>query len=180
MGPLCLFLAPIPILLAIAYPYLKRFTWLSHAVLGIILGISPYGAWLAARGEFSWVPGLLLIGVSCWVGGFDILYSLQDFEFDEKFGLQSVPVRFGKNGALGIAILLHFTALLAWAGAGMLAGLGWIYKAGLGLVAFFLIREHWLVGRFGLAKIEQAFFAMNVGVSLAVCVAAMADLLLRH
>lgn len=179
LGPLCFSLAPIPAFLAAAYPFLKRFTWLSHGVLGIILGISPYGAWLASRPEFSWIPGLLCMGVVCWVSGFDILYALQDFEFDQGSGLKSVPVRFGKGKALGIARLLHAISLSAWAGAGILAGLGWIYALGLGGVAFFLVREHRLVQRFGLEKIKQAFFTMNVGVSLAVFLAAVASLYLR-
>lgn len=176
LGPLCFFLSPIPIFLAVIYPYLKRFTWLSHVALGIILGISPYGAWLAARAEFSWIPGLLLIGVTGWVAGFDILYSLQDLEFDRSFGLQSVPVRFGKERTLGVASALHGTALLSWAGAGALAGLGWFYGLGLVGAGFFLWREHWLIRRFGLAKIKQAFFTMNVGVSFALLIAALIDL----
>ena len=176
LGPLCLLLSPVPIFLAVLYPYLKRFTWLSHGVLGIILGISPYGAWLASRGEFSWVPGFLTIGVTSWVAGFDILYSLQDYEFDQAFGLQSIPVRFGKEKAIGIARGLDLVAILAWASAGALAGLGWIYGLGLALVALFLIREHWLVHRFGLAQIDQAFFTMNAGVSVAIFLAALIDL----
>lgn len=179
LGPLCFFLAPIPILLAAAYPFLKRFTWLSHIVLGIILGISPYGAWLASRAEFSWLPGLLLIGVAAWVAGFDILYALQDFEFDRTHGLYSLPVRFGEKQALATAAFLHLISLAAWTGVGVLAGLGWIYRAGLAVVGFLLVREHWLVNRFGLARIEQAFFTMNVGVSLAVFLSAAAALHFR-
>ena len=179
LGPLCFFLAPIPIVLAAVYPFLKRFTWLSHGVLGIILGISPYGAWLASRPEFSWTPGLLLVGVASWVAGFDILYALQDFEFDRGRGLHSLPVRIGKKQALTAALLLHLVSLLAWAGAGTLAGLGWIYAAGLAVVTTFLAREHWLVHRFGLARIQQAFFTMNVGVSLAVFLSAAAALYFR-
>jgi len=179
LGPLCLSLAPIPIFLAGLYPYLKRFTWLSHGVLGIILGISPYGAWLASRSEFSWVAGFLLIGVASWVAGFDILYSLQDYEFDRALGLRSAPVRFGPSGALGLVSLLHAVALGAWVLAGVLAGLGWIYALGVGGCAFLLAREHWLIRQFGLAKIEQAFFTMNVWVSFAVFLTAVMDLHLR-
>lgn len=176
LGPICFFLAPLPIFLAVIYPYLKRFTWLSHAVLGIILAISPYGAWLASRPEFSWIPGLLLIGVASWVAGFDILYSFQDYDFDREFGLCSVPVQFGKKRALVAAALLHWVALGAWMGTGILASRGWIYALGLGLVAVFLVREHWLVHRFGLEEMEQAFFSMNAGVSLALFLAAFLDL----
>lgn len=175
LGKVCLLLSPLPVFLAWLYPYLKRFTWLSHGVLGIILGISPYGAWLASRGDFSWIPGLLLIGVASWVAGFDILYSLQDVEFDRLAGLQSVPARFGKDGALRTAAGLHWVAFLAWVAAGSLAGLGWIYGLGILMVGVFLFWEHWLLHRFGLARINQAFFAINACVSVVVLLAAMVD-----
>lgn len=179
LGPLCLVLSPVPIFLAWIYPYLKRFTWLSHLGLGIILGISPYGAWLASRGEFSWIPGLLLIGVTSWAAGFDIFYSLQDTGFDRQSGLRSVPVRFGEKRALALAGILHGIALLSWMKAGRVAGLGWIYAAGLGVAALFLLREHWIVHRFGLARIEQAFFTMNAGISVVIFLAAVLDLNFR-
>ncbi len=177
LGPLCLLLAPVPMILAVIYPYLKRFTWLSHAVLGIILGISPYGAWLAARPEFSWIPGFLLIGVAGWVAGFDIFYSLQDFDFDRRSGLVSLPVRFGKSGALWGAALLHGLAVAAWILAGQAAGLGLIFKMGLAIVALFLFWEHWLLHRFGLVRINQAFFTMNACVSILIFLSAAVDLL---
>jgi len=179
LGKVCLLLSPLPVFLAWLYPYLKRFTWLSHGVLGIILGISPYGAWLASRGDFSWIPGLLLAGVASWVAGFDILYSLQDVEFDRSAGLQSVPARFGKDKALRAAAGLHSAAFLAWAGAGFLAGLGWIYGWGIVMVGVFLFREHWLLHRFGLARINQAFFTMNASISIAIFLAAVMDLNFR-
>lgn len=177
LGGLCLSLSPLPIFLAWLYPYLKRFTWLSHSVLGIILGISPYGAWLASRGEFSWIPGFLLIGVASWVTGFDILYSLQDLDFDRQTGLHSISVQFGKDQALKIAAGLHVLAFLSWAGAGLLSGLGWIYGAGLLVAGAFLLREHWLLHRFGLAEIDQAFFAMNAWISVTLFLAAFVDLI---
>lgn len=180
LGALCFSLAPLPILLAALYPYLKRFTWISHVVLGIILGMSTYGAWLASRSEFSWIPGLMMLGIAGWVAGFDILYSLQDYDFDRQAGLYSVPVRFGRERALTVARVLHGMAFLVWMVGGILAGLGWIYGLGLGIVSLFLIREHWLIHRFGMEKINQAFFSMNVGVSFVVFIATVADLLLNH
>lgn len=176
LGTLCLFLAPVPAGLAVVYPFLKRFTWLSHGVLGTLLGISSYGAWLASRPEFSWIPGLLLIGIAAWVAGFDILYSLQDYEFDRGSGLRSIPVKFGARTALKIAVALHAVSVFAWAGVGWLAPLGWIYTAGLAGAVLLLGREHWLVHRFGLARIEEAFFRMNVGVSLILFFATVLDL----
>jgi 4-hydroxybenzoate polyprenyltransferase len=146
-------------------------------VLGIILGISPYGAWLAARPQFSWIPGFLLIGAASWVAGFDILYSLQDLDFDRESGLKSIPVQFGKQDALGWVALFHSVAVVAWFFAGRTAGLGLIFKIGLTIVTLFLFWEHWLLRRFGLARINQAFFTMNACVSIALFLSAAVDLL---
>jgi 4-hydroxybenzoate polyprenyltransferase len=179
LGSLCFKLSAVPVFLAGLYPYMKRFTWFSHFLLGIILGIAPYGAWLAARGEFSWIPGLLMLGVVTWVAGFDIIYALQDVDFDRKTGLYSVPARFGETPALFITQALHAVTVLAWFFAGRLAGLGWIYQAGIVLAALFLIWEHRLIHSQGLKKIEQAFFTMNAGVSISVFAAAVTDLLLK-
>ena len=175
LGPRCFTLSPIPVFLAWLYPWMKRFTWASHFVLGLILGMAPYGAWLASRGEFSWVPGLFTLGVASWVAGFDIIYALQDEGFDSENGLYSIPARFGKKRSLEFTRCLHAATILFWFAAGSLAGLGWIYFAGLGAVALFLMREHWLVRSFGLKKIGEAFFVMNAIVSLAIFAATVAD-----
>ena len=176
LSPLCFYLSPVPVLLTWLYPWMKRFTWFSHFVLGIILGLAPYGAWLAARGEFSWVPGLLTLGVAAWVAGFDIIYALQDMEFDRSSGLHSIPAHFGPAAALTVTRILHGITVAAWVFAGKLAGLGWIYQAGLALAAVFLIWEHRLIQSQGLKKIDQAFFTMNAVVSISVFVFAAADL----
>lgn len=179
LGPICFELAWIPISLAILYPFMKRFTWLSHLVLGIILGIAPYGAWLASRGEFSWVPGFISLGVITWVCGFDIIYALQDLEFDRKFGLYSFPSRFNVDRALKLTKFLHLATLLFWISAGATAGLGVIYFLGMILVSIFLVREHWLIHSQGLAKIDEAFFQMNAVISVAVLVAVILDFAMK-
>lgn len=176
LGRLCFALSPIPVLLAWLYPWTKRFTWFSHLVLGIILGIAPYGAWLASRGEFSWVPGFLTLGVASWVAGFDILYALQDEDFDRRFGLYSVPARFGSKVALHVARGFHLVSWFAWFLTGTLAGLGYLYQLGVVLAGLVLFREHWLIKVFGLQKIEEAFFTMNALVSVSVFLAVLADL----
>lgn len=176
LGPLCFQLSPVPVFLAILYPYTKRFTWLSHLVLGMILAIAPYGAWLASRGEFSWIPGFISIGVMTWVCGFDMIYALQDLEFDRKSGLYSFPSRFNPETTLKLTKVLHVITVLAWSAAGYLAGLGPIYGLGMILVAGFLFREHWLIHTTGLSKIDEAFFVMNAVVSVAVFVAVVLDL----
>lgn len=180
LNPLCFSLSWIPVLLAWLYPYLKRFTWFSHGVLGIILGIAPYGAWLASRQEFSWIPGLLTLGVTAWVAGFDIIYALQDMEFDRRNGLHSVPSRFGQKAALSATKGLHAVAVLCWLLAGQLAGLGMIFYFGMAVSAGFLVWESWVVHRFQLAKIQQAFFTINAAVSLVVFVSVAMDYALRE
>ena len=179
LGDLCFRLSPIPVLMAWLYPWMKRFTWLSHMLLGMILGIAPYGAWLAVRGEFSWIPGFFLIGVTCWVAGFDIVYALQDLAFDKQYGLYSFPARFGEKNSLRLTFLLHVIAFAAWFGAGWLAGLGTAYWIGLVVVAGLLVREHWLVRNFGVAKIQEAFFLMNAVVSVALFLSVLADFSVR-
>ncbi len=179
LNPLCFKLSPIPVILAWLYPWMKRFTWLSHLLLGIILGIAPYGAWLANRSEFSWIPGFLTAGIAAWVAGFDILYALQDLEVDRKIGLYSFPTRFGFETSLVAARILHALTLLLWFAAGYLGGFGLFYFAGLAMVGFFFIREHWLIRRFGLAKIEQVFFTMNAFVSLGFFMTSVLDIFLR-
>lgn len=176
LNPLCLSLAWIPVLLSILYPFCKRFTWLSHLLLGGILGIAPYGAWLAAGREFSWIPAFLTIGVMAWVAGFDIIYALQDRDFDVKAGLYSFPACFGEKASFIATLALHGAALAAWGYSGILAGLGTLYFVGLGFAAMILVRENWLVRTFGLKRLEQAFFTLNAVVSISLFVFLVADL----
>ncbi len=161
LGPLCFGLSPVPVVLALIYPFSKRFTWFSHFILGLILGIAPYGAWLASCGEFSWIPALLSFGVMTWVAGFDMFYALQDMDFDREHGLYSVPAKFGMPATLVLTRFLHIVSVLVWVWAGGLAGLGAIFNVGIVLVVLFLVYEHFLVWRYGLAKINEAFFVMN-------------------
>ncbi len=178
LGPLCFWLSSIPVALAGIYPLTKRFTWLSHFVLGLVLGIAPYGAWIASRGSFGWTPAFLTAGVMLWVAGFDMIYALQDKDFDQKRGLYSVPALFGEARTIQITRLLHGVALLCWGVAGFLNGAGWIYALGLIVVAYCLVREHRLVRSFGVAKINEAFFLMNAVVSFTLFAAAVLDVLL--
>ncbi len=179
LSPLCFFLSPIPVFLAWVYPWCKRFTWLSHFVLGMILGIAPYGAWLAALNEWSWIPFFLALGVTSWVAGFDIIYALQDVQFDRSSKLYSFPARFGEKASLKAAVVLHALSMMFWSIAGKLAGLGFWFWTGMILTALFLAWEHRLVRSFGLKKLEDAFFTMNAIVSMTVFAATAVDLLLR-
>lgn len=180
LGPLCFKLSPVPVLLAFVYPFAKRFAWFCHVLLGMILAIAPYGAWIASRGTFSWVPGFISLGVLAWVSGFDIIYALQDLEFDKRSGLHSFPARFGEAAALQVTRILHVLTVGFWLAAGRLAGLGIGYTAGMVLTAGFLFYEHRLVRRFGTQKIQAAFFTMNAVASVTVFASAAADLLTRN
>lgn len=178
LGALCFWLSPVPVALAWVYPLTKRFTQFSHFVLGLVLGIAPYGAWIASRQSFGWAPAFLTAGVMMWVAGFDMIYALQDMDFDRKRGLYSVPAKFGEARTLTITRLLHGLAVLCWAVAGFLNGAGLIYGLGLVLVAYFLIREHQLICSAGIAKMNEAFFVMNAVVSVALFLAIVLDVVL--
>lgn len=176
LNGLCLALAPIPLCLVWIYPYLKRWAWFSHWVLGFILGIAPFGGWLAVRPEWSWTAAWLTVAVTSWVGGFDIFYSLQDVEFDRVKGLKSVPVMLGSERAVLVGKLSQSLSVLSLAAVGLTFPLGNVYWIGLALVAGFLWREHRLVSKFGLSKIDEAFFNMNAWVSVVILLAAFLDL----
>ncbi len=178
LGPLCFRLSLVPLVLAVLYPFAKRFAWFCHVILGMILAIAPYGAWIASRGSFSWVPGFISLGVLCWVTGFDMIYALQDVDFDRQSGLYSFPSRFGESAAIQVTRVLHGLTLVFWLAAGRLAGLGFIYYLGIVVAAGFLLREHWLV-RKGPGKIQEAFFSMNAVVSVTVFAVTVADFWLR-
>lgn len=177
LNELCLALTPVPIALSLIYPLVKRFSWASHWVLGLTLGIAPYGGWLAARPEWSWIPGLLAIAVLSWVSGFDIFYALQDADFDRKKGLFSLPASFGEPRAIFVAKCLQGLTILALILAGFLSSRHLFYWAGIGLVSAFIYREHRLIDKFGLAKINEAFFNMNAWVSVVIFLAAWIDLM---
>jgi len=161
MGPLCGWLAPVALAIVFGYSYTKRFTWLSHGILGLALAIAPVGAWLAVRGEFSWIAWVLGAAVLQWVAGFDVIYACQDLEFDRRQGLFSIPARFGVARALVLARLLHAGALAALTGVGLLAELHPVYWIGCVSIAALLAWEHRLVRADDLSRLGVAFFNMN-------------------
>ena len=179
LGELCFWLSPVPVALAWIYPLTKRFTWLSHFVLGLILGIAPYGAWIASQQSLSWAPAFLTAGVTLWVAGFDMIYALQDVDFDIKHGLFSFPARFGIAATLKLTRVLHGVAVLCWLVAGLCTGMGLCYWVGLAIVAGFLVREHQAVRSFGVARINEAFFLMNAVVSVTLFLAVVFDVILK-
>lgn len=172
LNPLCLALTPVAIAWVFFYSYTKRFTAWSHLVLGIGLGIAPVGGYLAVTGVWAtpwWSLVALALAVATWVAGFDVLYALQDVEFDRREGLRSMPAEVGVARALDISRLLHAGAvgLLAAAGAVLHPGAAW--TAGVIVVAGALAWEHWLIRTGDLSKLNAAFFTMNGVMSIAFC-----------
>lgn len=179
LNPICMKLSLVPYFFALIYPFLKRWTYLCHFGIGIVLSGAPIGGWLAARGTFSGAPFLISAAVLFWVAGFDILYSLQDIESDKKIGLHSIPSCFGERKALVVAACFHGITLLSLAIFGASVHRGLVYNFGLVLISAFLIRQHILVFRHGLKRIHEAFFILNAFVSIAMFVFTFVDLLVK-
>ena len=178
LNPLCFALSPVALAVVFFYSWTKRFTWLSHLVLGICLALAPVGAWIAVTGGIALPPLVLGLAVLFWVAGFDILYACQDRDFDRDSGLHSIPVRFGLGGALNIARGLHGLAVLFMLALGALMPLGLLYIAGVAVIAGLLFHEHRLVRPGDLTKVNTAFMTMNSIVSVVFFLFTLADLLL--
>jgi 4-hydroxybenzoate polyprenyltransferase len=166
LDPLVRWLWPVPVVLFVVYPYLKRVTWLSHQWLGASLGLAPVGAWAAVTGELPWQAWALGGAVALWVAGFDLFYSLFDLEHDRRAGLQSWAVRFGERGVFVGARLHHVgtVALLTIAGLGL--DVGWAYWLGVAAVAALLVYEHTLIRPGDLRRLDAAFFTVNGVISI--------------
>lgn len=167
LNPLCLILSPLALGIVFFYSLTKRFTWASHGFLGLALGTAPVGAWLAVKGGFdSWVPIVLGVAVGLWVAGFDLIYALQDREFDQRQGLKSFPARFGEKRALRMATNLHVGAAIFLGLFGQMAGFGWRYAVVWVAVGGVLVAE--AIGAKNEGRRQQAFFHANAVVSLLV------------
>jgi 4-hydroxybenzoate polyprenyltransferase len=182
LNPMCALLSPVALGWVLWYSYTKRFTHWSHIVLGIGLAIAPVGGYLAVAGEWStpwWMLIALALGVSSWTAGFDILYALQDEEFDRAERLHSVPVVFGRRGALAIARGLHVLTIASLAAVGVAVPVGWLYGAGVCVAAGLLLYEHSLVRGDDLSRLDAAFFTMNGVISLTFFGFVLAERLVR-
>lgn len=166
LNRLCFLLAPVALAAILGYSYTKRFTALSHLMLGFGIGIAPVGTWIAVTGHIHLVPLLLGAVVMLWIGGFDVIYALQDVEFDRRAGLHSLPVAIGKPAALAISRLMHATmlGLLMWVG--VLTGLHLLYFIGLAVVAALVLYEHSVVSPEDLSRVNLAFFTLNGWISV--------------
>ncbi len=172
-------LSPVALVVLLLYSYTKRFTRWSHLVLGFALGIAPAAAWIAVRGSFD--PRILLLtaAVTLWVGGFDVLYSCQDYEFDRQAGLHSIPRFWGIGKSLWIARVFHVLMLLLLIIFVAAFGLGKIAIAGVVVVALLLAYEHSLVSARDLSRLNAAFFTMNGVISVVFFAFVTVDLLRR-
>jgi 4-hydroxybenzoate polyprenyltransferase len=178
INPLCFALSPIALAIVFFYSLTKRFTSFTQFFLGLALAIAPVGAWLAVRGKFAAPPLVLALGVLFWLVGFDLIYAIQDYDFDKRAGLGSMVVKFGVPASLRLAQVVHsllfvFLILFGW-----VSGLGAIYYSSLVLVLAALVYEHRAAARLDLAAINKAFFESNAFVSVVFVVAVAADVLI--
>ena len=180
LNRLALWLSPVALAVLLLYSYTKRFTRWSHLVLGFALGIAPSAAWIAVRGSLD--PRILLLtaAVTFWVGGFDVLYACQDFDFDRDTGLHSIPRYLGISRALWVARAFHVIMLLLLAAVLVAFGMGKLAIAGVAVVAVLLAYEHSLVSAGDLRKLNAAFFTMNGVISVVFFAFVAGDLLLRR
>ncbi|MGH9837093.1 MAG: UbiA-like polyprenyltransferase [Blastocatellia bacterium] len=179
LNRLTLILSPVALASILFYSYTKRFTALSHLVLGWCLSIAPTGAWIAVRGAIdSPVPLLLSLAVMLWTAGFDIIYACQDHEFDVKAGLRSIPQRFGVARALLTSRLLHAAMFAALVLIYFLTGLRWLGLIGIIATAALLVYQHRLVRADDLSRLNMAFFTTNAYVSVILFVTIAADIFL--
>lgn len=177
LDPLVRWLWPIPVIGFVVYPYLKRFTWLTHLWLGAVDGLAPVGAWVAITGELPWQAWTLGAAVAVWIAGFDLFYALFDVEVDRAQGLHSWATRFGVEGTFRGARAFHVltVALLALAGLGLDVGL--FYWLGVAVVAALLAYEHSLVRPGDLHRLDAAFFTVNGAISVAFFAFVLVDVL---
>ncbi len=180
INPLCFYLSPVALFVILFYSYTKRFTPLCHLVLGIGLSLAPIGAFLAVTGKFELLPLLFSGAVICWVSGFDIIYAMQDVDFDKSEKLFSIPAAVGKTGALRISGLLHVLSAGFVIAAGVVGGFGAWYWVGLFLFAGMLIYQHAIVKPNDLSRVNIAFMTANGIASIVFAFFAIADMLITH
>jgi 4-hydroxybenzoate polyprenyltransferase len=188
----CFYLSPVALFFVCFYSLTKRFTDFTHIFLGIALALAPLGAWLAVKGSFeffpfrdgslalresAFLPLLLAVAVVFWLIGFDLIYALQDYEFDRTHGLHSLVVRWGVTNALRASFLAHLIMWVILALFGFLARFWMAYLVGMGLIAFCLVLEHWLARKRNLKWIDLAFFRLNALISAVFLIVTLAEVI---
>ena len=183
LGPFTLLLLPGAILFLIGYSFTKRFTWMSHFILGFTDGLAPVGAWAAIRASlftYEDLPAWILLGVvTFWIAGFDLIYACQDIEIDRQEGLQSIPARFGISVALKLSSISHVITVLLLVILGLFSDLGWPYWIGLVIVAVLLVWEHRMVHPNDLTNIDMAFFNINSYISVTLFLAILTAIYIK-
>jgi 4-hydroxybenzoate polyprenyltransferase len=180
LNRLTLYLSPLALAIVLLYSFTKRFTRWSHLLLGFALGTAPAAAWIGVRGSLDARILILTAAVTCWVGGFDVLYACQDIDFDRNYGLNSVPQAYGIRSALWLARTLHLLMLALLVALVLTFGLGKIAMLGVLAVALLLAYEHSLVSSHDLSKLNAAFFTMNGVIAVVFFVFVAVDILLRN
>ena len=184
LNAVCLVLSPFALAIIFFYSLTKRFTWTSHLFLGLALALAPMGAWLAVSGTPAGLqelatPLFLGLAVLFWLAGFDVIYALQDYDFDRRYGLHSIPGRFGIVWGLRLSSLFHFLTVIFLLLVGLRERLGLIYWAGMAGIALILVREHRLVKPDDFSRINRAFFDFNAYVSLGYFLTTLGDILIK-
>ncbi len=175
---ICFYLSPIALFVILFYSYTKRFTPLCHLVLGLGLALAPIGAYLAVTGVFNILPVLFSLAVICWTGGFDIIYALQDIDFDQSQQLYSIPSKLGKKNALIVSILLHVLSAVFVVYAGVIGHFHWLYWIGIAVFIGMLIYQHSIVSPNDLSRVNIAFMTANGIASVVFGILVIADLFL--
>ncbi len=176
INPLCFYLSPVALLVVLGYSLTKRFTALCHLILGLGLSLAPIGAYLAVTGKFDWLPLFFSFSVLFWVSGFDIIYALQDEEFDRSKNLKSIPVWLGKKGALMLSNVLHLISAGFVIYAGIYAEFSLWYWIGTAVYSLLLFYQHTLIKPSDLSKVNLAFFTTNGIASVVFAVFVLLDL----
>ncbi|MBZ4643219.1 MAG: 4-hydroxybenzoate polyprenyltransferase [Deferribacteres bacterium] len=177
LNKLCFILSPIPLVIFILYSYTKRFTALCHIVLGVALGLAPIGAWVAIRGDIN--TGIVLMGLAVlfWVAGFDIIYALQDIDFDRKENLHSIPRYFGVRNSLVLSRIFHMLAFFIFLYLYKYFNFGLIYLFGILICGAFMFYQHRLIKSDDLSRVNIAFFNLNAYISLTVFMFTLLDII---
>ncbi len=176
---LCFFLSPVALFVILFYSYTKRFTPLCHLVLGLGLSLAPIGAYLAVTGQFALLPVLFSLAVIFWVSGFDIIYALQDIDFDQSQNLHSIPAALGKSNALWVSVILHILSTACVIVAGMYGDFHWLYWTGVVVFAGMLVYQHAIVKPDDLSKVNIAFMTANGIASIVFGILVILDIILN-
>jgi 4-hydroxybenzoate polyprenyltransferase len=178
LNPLALALSPVAAFLVVGYSLCKRFTWLTHFVLGLTLSVAPVGGWVGVTGSLSWEPALLALVVATFAGGFDLFNTVQDVEFDRAHRLHSLPARFGVPAAFWVARTLHIGTSFSLLALGLLLHLAWPFYLGWAVATALLVYEHILLSPTDMSRFGWVFFRINAAISLVIFFSTLAAVLI--